>query len=580
MRSKSLSSRLISIFFSVTLLLLIILITVSNYAKHVVLSQVSQSYQNFVNSNIQIIDNNLEKTEKSMLYIANQDENFRILGTYGLNDSTYYFAQIDLNQKNSSYQTYLHNVDMFFLYSVPNKMLVTTATQGASSRYANIITQRITQMMEQQSSIKDYLYKWNVIQIGDQYYLYRLIDADIQNDAYIGALINVNSLKAPLSNLDLGKDGEMVFTSVDGKILSDREVPGHTFQQLPTDDHLPDEPFSVGKGQDQILIVNQLSQKVPLRLAVILPNANLLKGLPYFQAVIYILPVLVLGILLLYLFLIRKLLLTPIYQLLSVIRKIKMGDMNARLPETTSTDFSIIHQSFNTMVDEITHLQINVYEERLRAQKSELKHLQAQINPHFFLNTLNIIFQLADMKRYDLVKKTVHHLVQYFRFLMTSKRDTITIEQELAHIRNYLEIQKMRYQDSFHFDIQISGHWEHMHIPPLIVQPFVENAMIHGFSVKDHPFSLQVAVKNALDDSGRIQIEIRDNGNGFTEEHLAELGTYAPVKEDNHIGISNVKKRLIMRYGEGQTEIRFANVVPRGAMVTILLPSHHREGGN
>lgn len=269
----------------------------------------------------------------------------------------------------------------------------------------------------------------------------------------------------------------------------------------------------------------------------------------------------------------------PILNLLGGIHRIRNGAMETKLPASNLLEFQALNQAFNCMVVEIQDLKIDVYEERLNAQKAEMKHLQMQINPHFFLNTLNIIFQLADLKRYELVKKTVHHLVQYFRFMLQAKDHDLTLEQELDHIRNYLEIQKMRYQQSFEFRITMDDELRQACIPSLIVQPFVENAMLHGISLKAEIFRLEISAMRSEAPDDMMIIEVSDNGKGMSAEKLAELSSpeYMPASEDRHIGIWNVKKRLEMRYQE-RASISLSENDPSGFRVTLRLPIECTEG--
>ncbi|SFT03722.1 sensor histidine kinase [Paenibacillus sp. BC26] len=575
---NTLGSRFILLFCAITIPLLIILFLVGSYAKSVVLTQVANSYQNLVNSNLNMIDRSLEDITTNMVDIVNNSDEFQRFGQPGLTDSDYYFAQMELIHRNTTYQSYYHTVDMFFVYSMPNAALYSTNLVGAASGYYEPVRAWIDSSFQRPDMLKQYLYKWSVIRIKDQYFLYRLVSDDLTNNAYIGAIININSLKTPLGNLDVKGGAGVLIVGDDGSVLSNPSAPLSTITKLPPDNIKATGSFTVEDGASKLLAVNKHSGTAGISYAVVVPNSELLSGLSRFQAVINFLPLLVFAILVLYLFIFRNILFNPIRHLLGAIRRIKEGDMSTRLPNSQIAEFAIINHTFNNMVEEITHLKIDVYEENLRAQQAELKHLQTQINPHFFLNTMNIIFQLADLKRNELVKKTVRHMVQYFRFSLRTKRDAIMLEQELEHIRNYLEIQKMRFQDSFNFEIHVPDDLLRAKLPSLIVQPFVENAMIHGMSVKNAPFILQLSARRVQGEQEMMEIAIEDNGKGMTAEKLAELNDdgYAPDSEDNHIGIWNVKKRLTMQYGS-KAELGFYPNERNGVRIRLLLPIDYAE---
>ncbi|AJY73915.1 sensor histidine kinase [Paenibacillus beijingensis] len=579
-KMNTLGSRFFLLFGAITVPLLLILFIVGNYAKSVVLTQVANSYQNLVNSNLHMIDKSLEDITTYMLDIVNNDDDFQKFGKPGLSDSENYFTQFQLIHRNTIYQSYYHTVDMFFIYSKPKDRAYSTDMFGAASDDKEAVRAWIADSFHQPELIKGLMYKWSVIRIQDQHYLYRLVSDDLTNNAYIGAIISMNSLKIPLGNLDLREGGDVLFVGDDGTVLSNPSSSLKAIQRLDADKLQKSQSFTLSNGKSKLLAVTSRSANSGISMAVLLPNSELLRGLSGFQIMINLLPLFVVVTLILYISIFRSIIFNPIRQLLKAIRRIKEGDMNTRLPDSSITEFALINHSFNRMVAEITDLKINVYEERLRSQQAELKHLQLQINPHFFLNTMNIIFQLADLKRYELVKKTVRHLMQYFRFMLRSKRDMITISQEMDHIIHYLEIQKMRYQDSFMFDIRLPDDLHHVQIPSLLIQPFVENAMIHGMSVKTTPFMMQISVERPGGTEDMIAIELRDNGKGMTSEQRMEFNSegYAPDSEDSHIGIWNVKRRLAMRYG-GKAQLVFHHNEPKGVRIRLLLPIEYAEEG-
>lgn len=572
-KSKRLSSRFILLFSALTLPLLLILFVAGHYAQNVVLTQVANSYQNLVNSNLHMLDRSLDDITTNMVYIIDHDENFQKFGRSGLSESEYYFAQMELLQRNTAYRSYYHTVDMFYIYSATNDQLAATNVIPGSDH--DEVKRWITDSLRHSDVRQSLMYQWSVIRIGKQYFLHRVVSDDMSNNAFIGALINVNTLKTALGNLDLRDGGDVLFAGEDGTVLSDLSPALDNRFRLPAGKLAMNASFSLSFGGQDLFVITSRSPVSGINMAVVLPYAELLRGLQTFQTFINLLPLLVLLILLVYLYVLRRIIYRPILQLLGAIRRTKDGDMEMKLPGSPIAEFDIIHHTFNNMVEEIKDLKIGVYEERLNAQKAEMKHLQMQINPHFFLNTMNIIFQLADMKRYELVKKTVRHMVQYFRFMLQASRDTITLNQELSHIRNYLEIQKLRYQETFEFTIDAAEELLEAQVPSLIVQPFVENAMIHGMSVKGEPFMLRIRVGPDDDNDARMRVEVIDSGKGVAPELLEALKAdwQAPESssEGSHIGIWNVKQRLSMRYG-GAADIRFFRNQPKGFGVRLCLP--------
>lgn len=248
------------------------------------------------------------------------------------------------------------------------------------------------------------------------------------------------------------------------------------------------------------------------------------------------------------------------------------------------------------MTSQIQHLKIDVYEEQLRTREAEFKQLQMQINPHFYLNSLNIIHSLASLQKHELVQQMAGHLADYFRFSLRAGKREIRLGEEMEHIRHYLEIQKLRFPNRLNYVLDIDPAISQYVLPPLTLQPFVENAIIHGFQRRSEPFVIEIEAKWAPQEDGgasvaagtppargMLELCVRDNGVGFDPELLDRLqqGQYAENPDGQHIGIWNVAHRLLVKHGD-QAGISFSNQPAGGAAVVIRLPAQteEKEGGN
>ena len=227
------------------------------------------------------------------------------------------------------------------------------------------------------------------------------------------------------------------------------------------------------------------------------------------------------------------------------------------------------------MAYQVEHLKNNVYEEQIRVQKAEMKELQAQIYPHFFANCLNLVYSLAQVKDTELVQRLTLYLVKHLRFMMRTNRTMVTLSEELEHIGNYLSIQKIRFPQALEYNINIEPELNSVLIPAFILQPFVENAMEHGFCYRENaPFSISVQIGLKSDNSGNyISIRIEDNGKGFSKEIISEIqsGSFPCENTDKHIGIWNVKRRCQLYY-HAEVSISFFNHPEGGAVVEMALP--------
>jgi len=290
--------------------------------------------------------------------------------------------------------------------------------------------------------------------------------------------------------------------------------------------------------------------------------------------------VLLILILIIFLLFLNEVVFKPLYELIRGMKKISMGDLETRLQENKTTEFNFLAYSFNNMAEEVKDLKIGMYEEKLRVQQAEFKHLQAQISPHFYMNSLNIIYNFAALGDSESVKKMSLHLADYFRFIMKTNRSTVTLEEELKHIGNYIEIQQIRFPGKLQYAVELDPSILDMRIPALTIQPFVENAIIHGFKNRRQLFRIQIYAEPAPVRDHLI-LYIQDNGVGFPEDVMRSVADDSPLSrnESSGLGIQNVIHRLKLHYEE-DVRIEFSNADEGGAVIAIYLPIEKGEPAN
>lgn len=202
----------------------------------------------------------------------------------------------------------------------------------------------------------------------------------------------------------------------------------------------PDLYYKSGSN-NEYLVMGEHSTKGNFSMVTYIPDKTILEKLPYINKIIIWVSVGAILFMLLFLYWMRSAFLIPINRIVSAMRKIQNGHWTSRIPEVrTSTEFELMNNSFNQMIRETEELKIHVYEEKINVQKAELKHLQLQINPHFFLNSLNIIYNLASVKKYAIIQDMSKSLIQYFRYMQRSGSDLVYLQDELKHTSNYLRI--------------------------------------------------------------------------------------------------------------------------------------------
>lgn len=251
-------------------------------------------------------------------------------------------------------------------------------------------------------------------------------------------------------------------------------------------------------------------------------------------------------------------------------KRAQEGQLERALVEVhDEAELGSLAETFNGMIVTIEQLmKQNSYEQKQK-RISELKALQAQINPHFLYNTLDSIIWMAEDGQTDDVVLMTSSLAKLLRQSISNEKEFVTIREEIDYIRHYLIIQKMRYKDKLTYEINIDPDIQFCDILKLVVQPLVENAIYHGIKYKDGIGFIQVVGYRINED---ICLEVIDNGAGITPEkleHLFEPNCSHPKK--NGVGIINVQERLRMQYGEPYG-LYYESRPSEGTRVKILIP--------
>jgi two-component system, sensor histidine kinase YesM len=265
----------------------------------------------------------------------------------------------------------------------------------------------------------------------------------------------------------------------------------------------------------------------------------------------------------------------PIKKLHDVTATITRNDLQALVTSQNVDEITELGMSFNIMIGRIRQLLDAKVKEQETLKKAELKTLQAQINPHFLYNTLDTIVWMAQANKIDQVIDIVQALSNFFRISLSKGRDWITIDQEIEHIRCYLTIQKLRYQDILDYKIDVDEDILSGTILKLTLQPLVENALYHGIKNKRGRGTIIVRAKR--EGADQVMLEILDNGVGFTPYKLGRI--QAALMDDSGeisssesgFGLENVHKRIQLYYGK-QYGLTVQSKYQEGTRVTVTIP--------
>ena len=263
----------------------------------------------------------------------------------------------------------------------------------------------------------------------------------------------------------------------------------------------------------------------------------------------------------------------PIRRLTQVTDQVAKGDLTVRSDVTGGVEAQVLSDSLNTMIDKINELLDQVKTEQIRLRKAEFELLQSQINPHFLYNTLDAIVWLAEAGEQKKVVKMVGSLSDFFRISLNQGQDILDVKEELQHVRSYLEIQQMRYQDILQYEICVPEELNHCQIPKITLQPLVENALYHG--IKNKRGKGMIRIEGELDGEDCI-LRIMDNGKGMTPERLEQVREgirNRKARETDIYGLYNVNERIRLNFGENYG-ITITSTYGEGTCVTVKLPRY------
>lgn len=274
---------------------------------------------------------------------------------------------------------------------------------------------------------------------------------------------------------------------------------------------------------------------------------------------------------------------SPVLKLSKGMKRLSHGEMNVHIENKRKDEFGFLIQSFNRMVSVQKHLIEDHYEQQLRLTTTELKFLQSQINPHFLYNTLDSIYWTAKNYEAEEISEMVMNLSKFFRLSLNKGREVFSIEESVMHLHYYIRIQQLRFLDSFTVEYQIEEESKGVPILKLLLQPLVENAIIHGMEGKSSDGRL--IISSRIVQQKYVVISVQDNGQGMEEDRLRYiqeelnrmgLRSFPSLSQDEEnvrdlFGLRNVFTRMRLYYGN-ESDITIDSTPGTGTIVTITIP--------
>lgn len=265
----------------------------------------------------------------------------------------------------------------------------------------------------------------------------------------------------------------------------------------------------------------------------------------------------------------------PMKTLMQAMEKAGGGDLSPCPAPAQPEEFRQLGERFNRMIDEINTLIDDLVAERTAKAEAELRALQYQIQPHFMYNTLNSIKYAAILQGNPKIGEQLGAFIDLLEASISKKGALLPLSEELQLLESYASLQRYRYMDCFVITYDVTGESRGCYVPRLLLQPIVENAILHGMDVKRNDNVIRVA---ALVSDGDLWITVQDNGAGMSPEQLQKLlyGKAEDHRRFTGIGVANVRERLALYYGT-RASLRVYSRVGEGTKFVLCLPASYDE---
>ncbi len=422
-----------------------------------------------------------------------------------------------------------------------------------------------------------YLTVWDEIYTSDGKSYLALAKASLDpfSEDVVGVTIigyKMDGLKRLTENLVSG-ESDFAFISRNGEVLVFSSKEGESLQDQVIDQALFSE--EAGQTSEEIKSIDNIQYKLFVRESSV-RSMYLTYGIPVTDIIgdIQFVPIVILAIfasLFAYILLMSRRMYQDIYSpietLVGAMKSLK-SEMSENIVDMDRDDeFGQLAHSFNDMCYRIEQLIDDMAKEQRLKREQEILALQSQINPHFLYNTLNSIKALVRMDRSDEAISMTEAFIQLLRVSANHDSEFSTVQEEVHHVEAYIDIMNYRYEQDIILNINLGDGLETCPIPRFILQPIVENAIVHGYDDQS-----VCVIKVIVKQDGDLLIEVKDNGVGISEEEISKLlQDPGSKKRFSSIGLNNINHRIKLNFGD-QYGLFINSVIREGTTITLKLP--------
>lgn len=325
------------------------------------------------------------------------------------------------------------------------------------------------------------------------------------------------------------------------------------------------------------------SEKGDLRLIGLVSRKNIIGSIQAGNSLVLLILLILIGCIFIILNYIRKEIYLPMNRLIETMKEIEEGDYQKRVESNElSLELWNLTNTFNHMMDVIIHLRIKAYDDKIRLLDTEIKYFQLQIKPHFFLNALTTIYSMSYQERTADIREYIDALTKTIRYMFRTGLHTVTLKDEILHLKNYFNMQDIKYPNCVFRYFEISKEAENWRIPQMLLHTFVENKYKYSVNV-DQILTILVKADVFIQNGEQVlRIGIEDDGVPFPEEVLEYMnGSDNNYKDDGkRVGLWNIKRTMEVVYQQEHL-LHLSNLETSGCRIVVAVPAkaYLKEGG-
>lgn len=427
----------------------------------------------------------------------------------------------------------------------------------------------------------EYPQKWQIGFINGEYVAFHYIT---YQGVYACCYVFLTDIQQSADFLGMGKDSYMTIISAD-------DNPYGNVEKLKNDGFYDTDTGKVIEKDKLFRFEIIMEKKITggdFSLFSVISNNPVMEQSIWIQAVLFVFLLLALIFAIGMLYLIRTRMVRSVKYFADSLEQITSDEDEVYFEDNSIHELAKANELFRQIIGQMKTLRIEMYEQTLEKKELEIDkqqltidYLQLQIQPHFYINCLTMIYNLASIGDYETIELLASHVSEYFRYIFKKHSEYAKLSEELLHIENYLEICKINKPSQLTYEVLQSNNLSDVVIPMLLLHTFVENAIKYGTTENGTIYIAVRAERILIKETEFVSIGIEDRGKGFPESVLDKLydGDEIVTDKGTRIGIRNCLNRLKLLY-QGKEKVNFFNLNGGGACIKICIPIDRKEKKN